>query len=194
LNILHAFSGAAAKAARNTKGKVHYWALIMSNMLHKMLDESILLELNVAKLYRLFNELFPEHAVFWWKIHLEEKNHAALIRSIKEHFEPVGKVPTDLLSSSIEKLQDSNATITSLINRYVDVTPSVKEAFNAALKLELTAGEIHYQNFMNKNQGSVLNRIFQKLNNEDKNHAARLCAYMREHAIAIDEDLKDCCK
>ncbi len=163
-------------------------------MLHKMLDESILLELNVAKLYHLFYELFSEHAVFWWEIHVEEKNHAALIRSIKEHFEPAGKVPTDLLSSSIEKLQDSNATITALIDQYKDVTPSVEDAFNTALKLELTAGEIHYQNFMDNNQSSALNRIFQRLNNEDKNHAVRLCSYMKHHFIVVNDDLKDGCE
>jgi len=161
----------------------------MKDTLSKMLDESIFLELNVAKLYLLFHEIFPEHAMFWWRLHLEEKNHAALIRSIKELFKPAGKIPTNLLSSSLQKLQDSNATITSLRDQYSDIKPSTEEAFNIALKLELTAGEIHYQEFMDKDQNSMLDKIFQKLNQDDKHHAIRLCAHMRHHNITIDGNL-----
>jgi len=165
----------------------------MKETLHEMLNESILVELNVGKLYRLFYELYPEHAAFWWKIHLEEVNHAALVRSIKEHFEPAGKIPTGLISSSIEKLQASNIVIVTLIKQYSDTAPSVEEAFNMALNLELTVGEFHYQRFMDQDQNSVLDKTFQKLNKDDKNHAARLCSHMRHHDIAINDDIKDCC-
>ena len=61
------------------------------------------------------------------------------------------------------------------------------------LSLSLSAGEVHYQDFMDKDQNSVLNKTFQKLNQDDKNHAARLCSYMRRHGIEINDDLKDCC-
>jgi len=165
----------------------------MNHMLSSILDESLQLELNVANLYRLFHQSSSEHASFWWKLHLEENNHAALVRSIKEHFEPAGKTPDSLLSSSLQKLQESNTAITSLIEKYTENTPTAEEAFNTALKLELTAGEVHYQDFMDKDQNSVLNKTFQKLNRDDKNHAARLCAYMKQHGIAIHEDAKECC-
>jgi len=160
----------------------------MKEKLSNMLHNSILLELNVGKLYQLFHTLFPEHEAFWWKLSLEEENHAALIKSIKEHFEPVGKIPDNLLSSSLQKLQDSNATIASLIEKYTAIPPSAEEAFNTALKLELTAGEIHYQDFMGKDQNSVINKTFQKLNQDDKNHAARLRSHMKKHNIAIHEE------
>jgi len=165
----------------------------MNDKLSSLLNSSILLELNVGRLYRLFHNTFPEHKKFWWQLHLEEENHASLIRAIKEHFEPIGKAPDDLLSSNLQKLQDSNATIISLIDRYTETAPSAEEAFNVALKLELTAGEIHYQDFMDKDQSSILNKIFQKLNQDDKNHVARLCAYMEHTNIAIDDELKECC-
>lgn len=113
----------------------------MEEKLSVMLHSSIMLELNVGKLYRLFHETFPEHKSFWWKLHLEEENHAALIRSIKEHFGPIGKIPDNLLSSSLQTLHDSNSAITSLIDEYTETAPSAEEAFNIALKLELTAGD-----------------------------------------------------
>ncbi|MEA3487197.1 MAG: hypothetical protein U9R20_06020 [Thermodesulfobacteriota bacterium] len=65
-----------------------------------LIEESINLELNIADLYFLFHELFPEDADFWWRLVLEEKNHAALIRSGKKYFEPVNKFPRNLLHHS----------------------------------------------------------------------------------------------
>ena len=113
----------------------------MDEKLSSMLHCSILLEMNVGKLYQLFHELFlSEHEAFWWKLHIEEENHAALIRSIKEHFEPAGMIPDNFLSSSLQKLQNSNAVITSLIDKYTETAPSAEEAFNNALKLELISG------------------------------------------------------
>jgi len=165
----------------------------MTDKLSSLLDYSIMLELNIGRLYRLFHQIFPAHKTFWWQLHLEEENHAALIRSIKEHFEPVGKAPDGLLSSNLQKLQDSNATIISLIDQCTETAPSAEEAFNIALKIELTAGEIHYQGFMDKDQSSVLNKTFQRLNQNDKNHAARLCAHMEHANIAINDELKECC-
>jgi len=58
----------------------------MDDNLTKLLEEAILLELHVSKLYLLFSKLFPEDADFWWQICLEEKNHAALLKSGKTLF------------------------------------------------------------------------------------------------------------
>ena len=49
-------------------------------LLEKIIDESILLELNISELYKVFNQAFPEDAYFWWQLSEEEENHAALIR------------------------------------------------------------------------------------------------------------------
>jgi hypothetical protein len=47
----------------------------------RMLEESVQLELNFGKLYSIFADLFSEDCGFWWRLGIEENNHASLLRS-----------------------------------------------------------------------------------------------------------------
>jgi hypothetical protein len=151
---------------------------------HSMIiDESIELELNVAELYMIFHAAFPEDADFWWKLLLEEKNHAALIRSIKEIFLPAGKFPDEIFSTSLEKLKKSNTELRGLIKKCRHITPSREDAFNVALEIEQSAIEIHFQKFIDKKGKSKIEEIFEHLNRDDKDHAKRIHSYMDAHGI-----------
>ncbi len=150
-----------------------------------LIDESIRLELHVADLYSLFEKLFLEDAAFWWRLVLEEKNHAALIRSGKEHFEPFGKFPHDLLAPVLQELKDTNSRLETLIKKYKEASPSREEAFNVALMIEKSAGEMHFQEFINKKDNSTIRKIFMRLNNDDKDHAKRISFYMESHGIRL---------
>jgi ferritin len=153
-----------------------------------LIDESIKLELNVADLYLLFFNSFPEDADFWWKLVLEERNHAALIRSGKEYFEPLNKFPYDLLANSLQKVKDTNSKLKSLIKELESVSPSRQEAFNIAFDLENSAGELHFQNFMNKEKSLKIDNIFKQLNQDDKDHALRISLYMKNHDIPLQTE------
>ncbi|GBD99198.1 hypothetical protein BMS3Abin07_01231 [bacterium BMS3Abin07] len=150
-----------------------------------LMEESTNLELNVADLYLLFNSLFPEDSNFWWELALEEKSHAALIRSGKDFFEPKNQFPHDLLADSLQTLKDINSKLNLLIKKYKDTSPSREEAFNIAFKLENSASELHYQNFMSKETSSRIDNIFKQLNKDDKDHAMRICSYMENHGIPL---------
>ncbi len=153
-----------------------------------IIDASIDLELNIGKLYELYCELFPEHKEFWWKIALEEENHAALIRSVKEHFRPMGETPEALFlteSCALDDIQKVSNSITNLIENYRKKTPTIEEAFSFAYNLEKSAAELHFQEFMNKDNADLepIEQVFQSLNQADKNHALRISRYIKEHNI-----------
>ncbi|MCF6248472.1 MAG: hypothetical protein L3J69_14090 [Desulfobacula sp.] len=150
-----------------------------------IIDESIALELHVAALYCLFHELFIEDSNFWWEMVLEEKAHAALIRSGKEVYEPVDKFPYDLLAPVLKELNDTNDRLSFLIKEYEKVPPSREEAFNMAFEIENSAGEIHYQKFMKKNTNLKIDKIFKQLNKDDIDHAKRIRSYMDNHGIQL---------
>ncbi|MCF7818527.1 MAG: hypothetical protein K9M54_11665 [Kiritimatiellales bacterium] len=143
----------------------------------ELIDESIRLELNVAALYHIFFEANPEDAEFWWRIYLEEKSHAALIRAAKESFSKIDKFPFDLIADSLDTLKADNVRIEALIQKYKQHPPGRCEAFEVALELENTAGETHYLKFMEKKANNAVEAVFQQLNKEDKNHADRIKAY-----------------
>ncbi|OQY11554.1 MAG: hypothetical protein B6I31_04700 [Desulfobacteraceae bacterium 4572_19] len=155
----------------------------MNNDVTSLVDESINLELNVSDIYLLFYKFFPNDAEFWWKLALEEKNHAALIRGGKEYFEPVNKFPHNLLHHSLQNLKDTNSKLLSLIKNFENTPPSREEAFNIALEIENSACELHYQNFIDEEVNSTTDKIFKKLNKDDKDHAMRIRSYMEKHGI-----------
>ncbi len=148
------------------------------------LDESIQLESNVSDLYQLFYVKFPDDSEFWWQLSLEEVNHAALIRSINDLFLPEKILPHGIIQKQINLLNQVNQSIRERIALYKTIPPSRFEAFSYAHELEVSAGEAHYQMFMTENPESNVEKIFQKLNGQDKDHALRITDYMNLNDIS----------
>ncbi len=157
----------------------------MDNDIFAFIDEFIKLEMSVSDIYMLFNKLFPEDADFWWELAMEEKNHAALLRSGEGFLEVTGKFPLDLLAPELQELKDTNIRLDSLNTKFQEMSPSRQEAFNIAFEIENMAGELHFQEFMERNSSTEIARIFKELNKDDKDHAARIRDYMEEHGISI---------
>ena len=154
---------------------------------YSLIDEAINLELNVSDLYFLFHKLFPQDKEFWWQLTLEEKNHASLLRSGKEYFEELGLFPENILPDDINSLKDANAKIKGLIVEFSQNPPTRQKAFNTAFILEQSAGEIHFQKVMEKDAPSKMEKIFQELNQNDKDHTQRIYNYMKEHNIPFED-------
>ena len=155
----------------------------MKNDLIQLANEAMQLENNVSKLYMVFRDTCPEDAEFWWKLVIEEGNHAALIKSGIESFMPKDLFPNEILPAELEELQEVNKEIISLLDKYSDSPPTRETAFNCALKIERSAGEIHFQNAMIKDTDSKRMKLFQNLNQGDKDHEKRIQAYMKEKGM-----------
>jgi hypothetical protein len=155
---------------------------IMGDNLVKLAEEAMQLEYNVSKLYMIFRDTHPEDSDFWWQLVIEEGNHAALIKSGIEYFIPVGVFPEGMFPE-MEDMQQANAELQSLLEQYATDPPSRETAFNVALKTEMSAGEMHFQRTMTKTADSKILDLFQKLNEDDKDHAKRILAYMKENQI-----------
>jgi len=160
----------------------------MCNDIPALLEESIHVELNVSSLYQKFYELFPDDADFWWTLMLEEKNHAALLRSGKESFEPLNLFPSKLIHDKLHDLKEINTALLSLIDGVEKKPPSREEAFNIAFNMENSAGEVHFQRFMEAEGSSVEDKIFKELNEGDKEHAERIRSYMEKQGIRLYPD------
>ncbi len=155
----------------------------MNKELSQLIDESITLELNIADIYMVFGNIFPEDSGFWWKMTSEEKKHANLIKSGRDTF--LDQFPSKLLAPSLQKLCNTNKKLISLLKEYKEKPPSRETAFNIALNIEQSTGELHFQLAMEKSFTSSIMKIFQELNNEYKDHANRIRAYMSDRGIEI---------
>jgi ferritin len=156
----------------------------MSHTLASLLDESIQLELNLARLYTLFNDNFAEDEDFWWQLAMEERSHAALLQQEKKVPQPLQFFPENLLSKDLDALRANNATILDRITRFTAAICTREEALNIALQFEMSAGEAHFQEFMESETGSLTADLFKQLASEDQNHAERIREYMEENGIA----------
>ncbi len=152
----------------------------MTATLQKHLDESIKLELSLAKLYTIFHDAFFEDEDFWWELTMEEQGHASLLLQEKKQPQPLEFFPDNLLSTDLQSLIDTNRKISELITQYSDTPPSKNEALQIALDLELAAGESHFQQFLDSPTNSLSSNIFKQLNQEDCDHAERIRNYMKK--------------
>ena len=151
-------------------------------------DESINLEMNVSKIYYLFHSYFADDANLWKKLALEEEDHATLIKGGIEEFEPKGEFPHEILSDSLQDLKETNKKLRSLLKQFKSILPSRELAFNTALEIESSAGELHFQHFMDKETNSKIDELFQFLNRQDKDHAKRIRSYMKDNDISVETE------
>lgn len=154
----------------------------LNDKLLSLIKESIRLELNIADVYMLFLNIFPEDKGFWWQLCIEEKNHAALFKNVLINFTPRGIFPEKLFYPNLEKLKELNDEIKRLLVEYKQKPPSIEKALHSALKLETSTGELHFQQTIEKSSDPTI-KIFQQLNKDDKNHADRIRNYMSTKGI-----------
>jgi hypothetical protein len=153
----------------------------MSINILQYLDEAISLELKVSELYHLFSNAFIDDKDFWWQLEIEEKNHAALLKSGKSFYD-FGKFPEEIFPNRLELLQESKLKVISLIKSF-NSDWTRKKAFDTAIDLENSAGEIHFQNFMHSQEQSDIADVFRKLNRNDSDHSQRIKEYKLIHGI-----------
>ena len=77
-----------------------------------------------------------------------------------------------------------NLIVKERIEQYKLVPPTRLEAFKNGSEFENSIGESHFEIFMTSAPDSPVVKIFQKLNGEDKNHAARIESYMKKNGLA----------
>jgi len=151
----------------------------------ELIDLSIDLEYGIGKIYYIFHKNFPDDSEFWLQISKEENGHASILKNAKDLLF-VDKFPIELILKSKKEIKNTLTEIKKIIN-YININNiTVEDAFNIALKLEDSAAEKHYELFMNIATDDKIKKLFQKLNDEDKNHYNRLLEYKKI------KDLKNC--
>lgn len=146
-------------------------------------DEASQLEMLVADLYTIFEKLFSEDKKFWHQLADEEKNHAALLKTIKNSPGCSKKFVSSFAPDLLQEILQTKERVSSLIVKYSEIQPDRKTAFTTAISIEKSAGEIAYQNFMTQEADSWILSGLQKLNEYDRDHIKRLEQYVKENKI-----------
>jgi hypothetical protein len=164
----------------------------MDKELSRILEESIQLELNVADLYLSFCHAFAEDKDFWSQLAEEEKNHAALLGSEKPDSLGEGQFPANILTTNLDALIKANKEIKQLVKEHKQKPPSSRaSAFEIAIKVEESTGEIDFSCFMAREADSPALTLLRRVNRDDRDHARRIRNYMREKGIGIPGTLTE---
>lgn len=148
--------------------------LMSDNENSELLKQAAQLEKDVSKLYMLYSDIFSKDREFWRQIAKEEIEHAALIEVAMDYpdFFPKG-----LADSELPRVKEISDQITKTIQEYKNKPPSKDQACNYALKVESSAWELHYQKLATRMQDSEALKIFQRINDGDKNHIQRISEF-----------------
>lgn len=158
----------------------------MKQTLEQLIDGSIKLELNVAEVYKIFLNTFPEDSELWSMLVREEEKHADLIQSMRSSFLLPHQFPSDLLASSMEMLEKTNKGLISFLKKYSKKPPLRESAFKVALDTERSAGEFHFQLASERLPDSGIMKIFQELNKDCTNHTKKIITYMHSKGIELE--------
>jgi hypothetical protein len=160
----------------------------MNANIDDLLEASIRLELLVADLYLKYSEKFPEDKNFWWEISIEEKNHAALLKSGRIYLDK-GIFPAEIVEQNHAALEKSLRFIEGLIAKVSSGELSKAEAYNEARKIEASAAELHYQKLMEGVEGgdSKVASIFRSLGGDDRDHEERISGLISRHGLQLPE-------
>ena len=159
----------------------------MADDLKELLETSIELELLVSDLYSLYADLFPEDKDFWWKLSMEEQNHASLLESGRAYLEK-GILPEEAVFQNLDMLNKTKDRIQELIIHYKESAPSYEDAYYEAVKIESSAAELHYQLMMTRESDSKIIKIFQSLDGDDTDHAKRISDLLTQKVRGQDSD------
>jgi CheY-like chemotaxis protein len=152
--------------------------------LEQFIDEAIKLELNAAEIYAIFAAGMKEDADFWAGLSWEERNHAAILKTGKEMLLPAGQFPEELLFDFIQPLVETNTWLQALKDEFSEKLPDRLAAFAIAIKIEKSAGEMHFQRVMEQPSDSRFLEILQDLCEDDIDHLNRIVAYMRQSGLS----------
>ena len=110
----------------------------------QLANEAIQIEHYVSDLYMIFYGSFPEDAQFWWRLGLEEKNHASHLTSGVNDYTQKELFPMEMVGPSLQDMVQMNEKSVSLISQCRKDPPSRETAFQIALDVENSAGEVHF--------------------------------------------------
>lgn len=158
---------------------------MIENLKIRIIDEAIKLETLLSKLYALFAENNTKDEKFWKIMSEEELSHAQVFMDLKPSIDFDEKLPKEhqlieistKLSVNIKQIQD--------IIKNFDSNYTRERAFQLAIKLENSAGEEFYNDFLNYAQCPSLSNIFKKVNMQDQLHYKKLIEYIGKHNIHV---------
>ncbi len=151
----------------------------MKTELSERIKTCIAIESAIAEIYHSFAKLFPEEKNFWYELAMEEENHASVLLEGSRYVE-LGILPGYVVPKSLRKMKRTLQLIDDTRKEMESGHMSMKEALDAAMKLELTMEESYVLEVLtSETDDEVISRL-QKLLSDTKLHITKVSEYIQK--------------
>lgn len=133
----------------------------------------VIVELLAAGIYKRMANLYPEQSSFFMELHVEEKNHAALLTAGKGLLMKK-KVPDHVAPDSLSEINEAIDFARNINKRLEREDVSLKDALELVLKFENTSAENNFHVVFDEKSDSEIIRKLRKLRVESGHHAGRI--------------------
>lgn len=142
------------------------------------LKEAYLIERNLASFYFALSNQFREHREFWWKLSIEEENHASIFKTYIDNLIPMDLFPAEIIDLDLNNLRNTNQLIMDAIAQSSNASLPKKELYKLALMFEGMSGEFAFQKALEKNPDSKSLQLVHSIGKDTTNHASRIEAIL----------------
>lgn len=129
--------------------------------LHKIINGCLAMEKDVASIYGIFMQLFPEEKYFWEDLYNDEKQHYSWLTD--PHFiESIDLLPSKDMLPSMELIDSTLKIASHTIMRIKSNPITLEDALRISLRLE----ESMVEAFANELMANVLSTDYNSLSNK----------------------------
>ncbi len=146
-----------------------------------LFNKLISIEMLVSDIYLRYSELFEDDREFWWRLSVEERGHASLLKSGLETFGPMNLFPPELLSIPMDEIDKSIASKESFLKSIESPEPSITRLQALKTAADMESGDIEgcFQRLMDRTEDSSrVGKLFRLLNKDSAEHSHRIRNYL----------------
>jgi rubrerythrin len=154
----------------------------MPEEMSKSLGVCIAVEAMTAEIYHAFSRLFPQVKDFWYDLALSEENHTNILL-LAAGLHRAGTQTEDIAPRSLYQVQETFTLVSDSKKRVGTNNLSIKEAFEMALQIENSTGEIYFQQVITQQTDSEVILGLRELLVDEQLHNIKIQSFMKTHGL-----------
>lgn len=135
-----------------------------------------------AEIYHAFSKLFPEVREFWYDLALSEENHTNILLAAAG-LNRAGILKEYIVPSSLPYVRETLGLVSDSKKKVETGTLSMKGAFEMALKIENSTGEIYFQEVITQQTDSKVIMELRKMMTDEELHNVKIKRFMKSRGL-----------
>jgi hypothetical protein len=142
----------------------------------------ISIEAMTAEIYHSLSGLFPQVRDFWYDLALSEENHTNILL-VAAGLHRAGILTEYIVPPSLPRIHETFTLVSNSKKKVEADNFSLKDAFEMALEIENSTGEIYFQEVITRQTDSKVILELRKLLIDEQLHNVKIMSFMKTHGF-----------